>query len=589
MQRARRATTLSTIGLLWLAVGPAWSTTIVPVANEDLAASSDAVVAAAVTTIDHAELADGRLVTRVTLNVTETWKGTPPSPFVLIEPGGIVGDRGEIVYGAPKYQIGEPVVVFASRTRFGWRTNHMLQGKFRVIGNGPAAAAVRHIDDTVAVIASSHPWRSAISLRELRAAVEGSPAAAPSRVQLPDELHFVSVSEFNTQSDNPRFFEADTGESLVFLIDDRGDDIIGFDRSRRAIQNAFAAWNAIDGTSLQLIDGGLTDDISVTPVEGIHKVLFNDPGDEIPDPTNCAGTLGIGGSQFTPSENKTFNGAEFNRILSAKVTLADNWDGCDEWVECNVSEVVGHEVGHAFGLGHSSENPNEGNGTLRQALMYFRAHFDDRCADTREDDVAGIRFIYPAEAPPAITTSSLPVAIMGEPFRAELEAVNIAGTPIWTDLGQGCPPVADVTGLTLSPTGVLEGTIPNLQGDFIESCFTIGVTDDTGDSHAKRVSINYVRPTPTPTSSPTPTPTAPLMNTPTRRTPPTIPPDRPCVGDCNENLVISINELVRGVNIALGRAPVSSCPSFDRNGNNRVSISELVASVQASLLGCTEP
>jgi Ca2+-binding EF-hand superfamily protein len=40
------------------------------------------------------------------------------------------------------------------------------------------------------------------------------------------------------------------------------------------------------------------------------------------------------------------------------------------------------------------------------------------------------------------------------------------------------------------------------------------------------------------------------------------------------------------VNIALGNAPVSSCPAFDRNGDGEVSINELIAAVNAALNGC---
>ncbi|MEO8602099.1 MAG: hypothetical protein ABI629_05940 [bacterium] len=59
-----------------------------------------------------------------------------------------------------------------------------------------------------------------------------------------------------------------------------------------------------------------------------------------------------------------------------------------------------------------------------------------------------------------------------------------------------------------------------------------------------------------------------------------------CVGDCDGNRQVSVDELVRGVNIALGALPVSSCPIFDRNDNQAVSIDELIAGVNAALQGC---
>ena len=59
-----------------------------------------------------------------------------------------------------------------------------------------------------------------------------------------------------------------------------------------------------------------------------------------------------------------------------------------------------------------------------------------------------------------------------------------------------------------------------------------------------------------------------------------------CVGDCNGDGSVAINELIGGVNIALGNAPVDSCPSFDRNGNGSVSIDELIAAVNVAQTGC---
>jgi len=55
------------------------------------------------------------------------------------------------------------------------------------------------------------------------------------------------------------------------------------------------------------------------------------------------------------------------------------------------------------------------------------------------------------------------------------------------------------------------------------------------------------------------------------------------VGDCNRNGKVSIDELVRGVNIALGDAPVSECTPFDRVVDGRVTVDELVRGVGNAL------
>jgi hypothetical protein len=62
-----------------------------------------------------------------------------------------------------------------------------------------------------------------------------------------------------------------------------------------------------------------------------------------------------------------------------------------------------------------------------------------------------------------------------------------------------------------------------------------------------------------------------------------------CIGDCNSNKQVTVEELVRGVNIALGGQAVETCTSFDRNENDAVTIDELIAGVNSALQGCFPP
>lgn len=62
--------------------------------------------------------------------------------------------------------------------------------------------------------------------------------------------------------------------------------------------------------------------------------------------------------------------------------------------------------------------------------------------------------------------------------------------------------------------------------------------------------------------------------------------DAACVGDCNDNGQVAINELIIGVNIALGTAPLDDCPAFDADGGETVTIAELIGAVNSALNGC---
>lgn len=59
-----------------------------------------------------------------------------------------------------------------------------------------------------------------------------------------------------------------------------------------------------------------------------------------------------------------------------------------------------------------------------------------------------------------------------------------------------------------------------------------------------------------------------------------------CDGDCDGDDRVAVDELVRGVRIAIGIAPLAACPSLDGNHGGDVSIDELVGAVAAALDGC---
>jgi len=81
------------------------------------------------------------------------------------------------------------------------------------------------------------------------------------------------------------------------------------------------------------------------------------------------------------------------------------------------------------------------------------------------------------------------------------------------------------------------------------------------------------RPTPTPTETPVPGPFA-------------------CVGDCDLNGIVNINEIIRLTNMALGvsvcgSGAVQSCVAGDANGDCEITVEEIVRAVRNSLEGCS--
>ena len=60
----------------------------------------------------------------------------------------------------------------------------------------------------------------------------------------------------------------------------------------------------------------------------------------------------------------------------------------------------------------------------------------------------------------------------------------------------------------------------------------------------------------------------------------------PCVGDCNEDGQVTVNEIITMANIALGNADISTCFAGDEDGDGEIRISEIITAVNYALNGC---
>lgn len=64
--------------------------------------------------------------------------------------------------------------------------------------------------------------------------------------------------------------------------------------------------------------------------------------------------------------------------------------------------------------------------------------------------------------------------------------------------------------------------------------------------------------------------------------------DTVCDGDCNSDSSVTIDELIKAVNIALGTLLPNACPAVDSDGNGLVTIDDLIRAVNRALNGCGE-
>ncbi|MGH7144612.1 MAG: hypothetical protein ACREJ2_10875 [Planctomycetota bacterium] len=115
----------------------AHATTFVYQSTLDLLKNSDAVVVGKVTAVRYEKRGD-QIVTIVTLNVADVWKGAGlPGSVEVVEPGGILGNVVSQTGGMPAFQTGDQVVTFLQKDPNDpggrYRTTSGVPGRYLVV------------------------------------------------------------------------------------------------------------------------------------------------------------------------------------------------------------------------------------------------------------------------------------------------------------------------------------------------------------------------------------------------------------------------------------------------------------------------
>ncbi|MCA1586623.1 MAG: matrixin family metalloprotease [Acidobacteria bacterium] len=358
----------------------------------DLASGSAVVVTGRVAGIE-ARWDAATIYEYVTVQVVERLKGADiPATIVIKQLGGRLGTVGLHIEGQASFALGEDVLLFLTvRPRDGTlQTSEFDRGKWRLVPD--LATGRTHAVPAAAVMTPivGSPATRGVDLADVRALVLAAPAESVPFVATPPETaRAVPAYTYQPTDGGPpaRWHQADDSTPVPMVFQDNVP--AGWPGGQAQLSNAIGRWNRA-GTRLQLqLAGGgpVGPPCSGFQFTGDRRIsmYLSDPCGELADD----GTFGVGGGYFTTGDRRTINGVEFQSFIQGFVII--NNVGPHLSSSSCFEDALTHKIGHAIGLGHS----NETSAIMQAALP---AGCDSGAANLGQDDIDGLRAIYPAVA-----------------------------------------------------------------------------------------------------------------------------------------------------------------------------------------------
>jgi hypothetical protein len=176
------------VALLLGLAGPSSATTLLAFEVPELAKLADVVVRGHVSGLAARWSGDrARIFTEAQVEVSEVLKGTMVAKVAVVQPGGVIGDVGQMVHASARFTVGEEVVLFLERRGGRYTVAGMVQGKYRVerSADGKTAWAQAALDEAAfldpatrqPVSRRSAPVPLGMLLDQIRGALR--PSAAP--------------------------------------------------------------------------------------------------------------------------------------------------------------------------------------------------------------------------------------------------------------------------------------------------------------------------------------------------------------------------------------------------------------------------
>jgi hypothetical protein len=479
-------------GALLLIASTATATSFIVPEDAELVAKTTAI---AIGTVEgsYVQETDGMIETVYEVRVERALKGVPRRVELLrvISPGGVIGDRGVLVAGAPHFAQGDRVLLFLTPDKGSWRTTDLTLGAFHFVTSTTGERLlVRDLEDVVGwdhrgqvhhekvrredgflqfieerVLGRTAQVRSEDYLVEASAVTLPAPPKVQGRFDLQVNAPFSGATYTSWVSGQPtRWPNMAAGVTFRKRADQNISGVA--DGGVSVIQNGLAAWNNEPGSAINLSYGGTTTTPS-TNFDSVHVVEFNDPQNRISGAWTGSGTIGICFLSF--SSTHSFNGQTWLSITDADVVFQNGFPG----THAAFGTAMTHELGHGLGWRHSNQDYATGgacnsatqectSAAIMNSTVNAAYHFT-----LQPWDVNAAQSVYPGGTPPPPPPppTCTPVAISAQPQSATVNAgasrtlsVTATGTtPIsyqWYigTTGNTSNPIAGATGSSITVT-----------------------------------------------------------------------------------------------------------------------------------------
>ena len=400
------------------------------------------------------EADNGSIETVTVISIEEVLKGTVSTPTIEVhEPGGRLGKRVKLVFGAPTFREGERLLLFLKNIGPDqWATSDFALGKFSFDSDDAGGKLLVRQESDI------HGWdvdmkehhegrRSAEKFLEfVRTEAKGGmgrrdyavakhPLAVHSLTLMPQILTASTSPKSYTAPDDPTngyrwgVFPSAVNYTYSGASSNQA-------AATAAVNGAFASWNNDTGSNVNLVNAG-ADPGPGAPQgwlgipDGRNSIRFEvDLSSAGFAPISCSansygGVLGYAGINATSGTN-ALSGETFYSITEGDADMNVGLLACTYMInKGDLISAVTHEVGHTIGFRHSDQNRATNGACVPSATMecetlnaIMKAFIATNLNGALQPwDINAVRAVYPGGSAPAapvinaLASSSTTVAI----------------------------------------------------------------------------------------------------------------------------------------------------------------------------------